>query len=74
MKTARATEGPEIRRLRVKTGLLAGPALCLFLSFAQADEIGRIKGAVGDADIERAGETIKPKPGLPDRVAMNASF
>ncbi|MEQ9489526.1 MAG: FecR family protein [Alphaproteobacteria bacterium] len=47
----------------VKTGLLAGPALCLLLTVAQADEIGRIKGAVGDASIERAGETIKPKPG-----------
>ncbi len=42
---------------------IAGFVLVLSLGTAHAEEIGRIKGAVGDATIERSGETIKPKPG-----------
>lgn len=43
--------------------IVAGLVFVLPSSFAQAEEIGRVKGAVGDASIEREGEMIKPKPG-----------
>lgn len=43
--------------------ILAGLLITLSLGAVQAEEIGRIKGAVGDASIEREGEKIKPKPG-----------
>jgi len=52
-----------MRYLHSNAILLAGLVFLLSLGFAQAEEIGRIKGAVGDASIERAGELIKPKPG-----------
>lgn len=51
-------------RFSRKTMILSA-SLAFMVSFgaAQAEEIGRIKGAVGDASIERAGESFKPKPG-----------
>ena len=52
-----------MRLIRTITVLFSVLAILLPLGTAQAEEIGRIKGAVGDASIEREGESIKPKPG-----------